>query len=226
VLSRADSFKGMEQHPIVANARQMLIVASIRQPEVRWGLVDRMIVAAQSGGLTPIVCLNKVDLAESDADLEEARAVLGYYHRLGVRTLQSSVPAQTGLLEIQDALRGQTTILAGHSGVGKSSLIQAIQPTLNLRIGAISGYTGKGRHTTSSAQRFKLNMGGYVIDTPGVKLFGLWGVRPDNLMDFFPDVEAGSAPAWRRQSYQRILQSLGGQASEPRAMAGEAPDDL
>jgi ribosome biogenesis GTPase len=79
---------------------------------------------------------------------------------------------------------------------------------LDLRIAAISGYTGKGRHTTTSAQRFPLDAGGYVIDTPGVKLFGLWNVTRENLVEFFPDVEAQTAPDWRQESYQRILESL------------------
>jgi ribosome biogenesis GTPase len=217
VLTRADSFKGTEQHPIVANAGQMLIVASLRDPLVKWGLVDRMLVAARSGGLRPVVCLNKIDLAkakpgaaegEIPPDLAEAREALAHYRSLGVVTVEASVEQNVGLDAIRDLLRGQTTVLAGHSGVGKSSLARAIQPSLDLRVGAISGYTGKGRHTTTSARRYVLDVGGAVVDTPGVKLFGLWGVTRDNLREFFPDVAAGDAPAWRRLSYERVLESL------------------
>ena len=217
VLTRADSFKGTEQHPIVANAVQMLIVASLRDPVVKWGLVDRMLVAARSGGLRAIVCLNKIDLAkakpgatdgEVPPDLAEAREVLTHYRGLGVTTVEASVEQNVGLDAVRDLLRGQTTVLAGHSGVGKSSLARAIQPSLDLRVGAISGYTGKGRHTTTSARRYVLDVGGAVVDTPGVKLFGLWGVTRDNLPEFFPDVSSGAAPEWRRQSYDRILESL------------------
>jgi ribosome biogenesis GTPase len=100
------------------------------------------------------------------------------------------------------------TVLAGHSGVGKSSLIRAVQPDLDLRIGAISGYNEKGRHTTTSARRYPLKIGGAVIDTPGVKLFGLWNVTRENLSDFFPDVAGGTAPQWRVESFQRIESSL------------------
>jgi ribosome biogenesis GTPase len=214
ILTRADSFKGTTQHPIVANAQQMLIVASLLQPRVKWGLVDRMIVASLSGKLQPIVCLNKVDLAQGDEHgaeaLTEADEVLAHYATLGVRTLRTSAEAGIGLDELRDVLRGQTTVLAGHSGVGKSSLIRAVQPQLDLRVGEVSAYTDKGRHTTTSARRYPLEMdgGGSVIDTPGVKLFGLWGVTRENLDEFFPDVADDTAPDWRRESYERIAASL------------------
>ena len=207
VLTRTDSFKGVEQHPIVANAEQMLLVASVREPNVKWGLIDRMLVAAQAGGLKPIVCMNKIDLG-SEKDLAGARDVLGHYRTLGVVTLETSIEREASLDELRNVLRDGTTVLAGHSGVGKSSLARAIQPSLDLRVGAISGYTGKGRHTTTSARRYVLEFGGAVIDTPGVKMFGLWGVTRANLAEFFPDVIGGSAPQWRRESYQRIVESL------------------
>jgi ribosome small subunit-dependent GTPase A len=214
VLTRADSFKAITAHPIVANAEQMLVVVSLRLPDVKWGLVDRMIVAARAGGLKPLICLNKIDLAtgpegtELPKDLVAARAVLDHYRGLGVPSFEASVTRDLGLNELRDVLVGKTTVLAGHSGVGKSSLVRAVQPHLDLRVGAISGYTNKGRHTTTSARHYPLNFGGAVIDTPGVKLFGLWGVTRENLDDFFPDVADGSAPDWRKESYKRLLESL------------------
>lgn len=213
VVTRADSFKQIEQHPIVANAQQMLIVASLLLPRVKWGLIDRMTLAALSGALQPIVCLNKVDLATTDKQgaeaYEEAKAVLDYYRTtMGLRVLETSVETHAGIDALRDLLRDKTTVLAGHSGVGKSSLIRAVQSSLDLRVGAISGYTGKGRHTTTSARRYPLDVGGHVVDTPGVKLFGLWGVTPDNVTDYFHDVESGTAPDWRRDSFERIVESL------------------
>ncbi len=212
VLSRADSFKGTEQHPIVANAGQMLIVASIRLPDVKWGLVDRMVIAAESGKLRPIVCLNKIDLStenvKHEAALAEDRKSLAHYQSMGIQTLETSVEKEIGLDSLRNMLRDQTTVLAGHSGVGKSSLISAIQPHLDVRIGAISGYTAKGRHTTTSARRYPLDFGGAVVDTPGVKLFGLWGITRKNIEQFFPDIQAGNAPEWRQESYARIMDSL------------------
>jgi ribosome biogenesis GTPase len=207
VLTRTDSFKGIIQHPIVANAEQMLLVASLREPNVKWGLIDRMLVAAQAGGLKPIVCLNKVDLG-SEKDLAAARDVLAHYRTIGVITVETSVDGNKGLEELRAILKDRITVLAGHSGVGKSSLARAIQPSLDLRVGAISGYTGKGRHTTTSARRYVLDTGGAVIDTPGVKMFGLWNVTRENLRAFFPDVADGTAPEWRRESFQRISDSL------------------
>jgi ribosome biogenesis GTPase len=212
VLTRSDSFKGQLQHPIVANAQRMLIVASVAQPKVKWGLIDRMIIAAQAGGLAPRICLNKVDLAEREAEargeLDFANEALAHYQSLGVASFRASVPASVGIDELREALRDQTTVLTGHSGVGKSSLIAAVQPNLELRTAPISGYTGKGRHTTTSARRYPLDFGGAVIDTPGVKLFGLWGVTRENVDEFFPDLVEDRAPQWRRESYERIKASL------------------
>jgi ribosome biogenesis GTPase len=211
LLTRADSFKAIEAQPIVANADQMLIVAALAEPWPKWGLIDRMLVAARAGGLFPIVCMNKADLIETKGgkkELTTALAAMDHYRSIGITTLKTSVPAGLGLDTLKELLAGKTTVLSGHSGVGKSSLIRAVQPSLDLRVAAISNYTGKGRHTTTTAHRFALDGGGYVIDTPGVKLFGLWNVTRENLPEFFPDIEAGTAPQWRQESYQRILESL------------------
>ena len=211
LLTRADSFKAIESQPIVANADQMLIVAALAEPWPKWGLIDRMLVAARAGGLEPVVCLNKADLDQTPGgkrELATAQAAMEHYASMGIATIRTSVPAHLGLEELKTKLVNKTTVLSGHSGVGKSSLIRAIQPALDLRVGAISNYTGKGRHTTTTAQRFPLEGGGYVIDTPGVKLFGLWNVTRENLPEFFPDVAEETAPQWRVDSYHRILDSL------------------
>ena len=209
LLTRADSFKAIESHPIVANAEQMLIVASMAYPKVKWGLIDRMLIAAQAGGLTPIICLNKIDFREQEPDeYEFAHEALKHYATMEIPVMETSVEAKIGLERLRDFLRDKTTVLAGHSGVGKSSLIRAIQPQLDLRIGAISGYNDKGRHTTTSAKRYPLDFGGAVIDTPGVKLFGLWNVTRENLINYFPDVESDVAPEWRMESFKRIESTL------------------
>lgn len=207
ILTRAASFKARTSHPIVANADQMLIVASVTNPEVKWGLVDRMLIAGQSGNLNVIVCMNKVDFATVE-ELTEADRCLAHYGALGVATVRTSAETGEGLDLLRALLRDKTTVLAGHSGVGKSSLIRAIQPHIDIRVGEISDYTAKGRHTTTSAKRYVLDFGGQVVDTPGVKMFGLWGTTRETLSEFFPDVANNTAPEWRRESYERILESL------------------
>jgi len=187
----------------------MLIVAALHLPEVKWGLVDRMVIAARSGGLRPIVCLNKIDTAANESDLAAAAAVLAHYESIGIATHKTCAIHHLGLDELREMLKGNTTVLAGHSGVGKSSLVRVVEPKLgDIRVGAISNYHGKGTHTTTSARTYDLSFGGRVIDTPGVKLFGIWNVTPDGLLEFFPDVQAGTAPTWRTDNYHRILNSL------------------
>ncbi len=221
ILTRAASFKGIVQHPIVANAQQMLIVVSAQQPRPKWGLVDRMLVAALAGGLEPVLCLNKLDLLKTtgepesappsgEQDLDPADPVLAfdYYASLGYRLLKTSAADQIGLDALRETLRDKDTVVAGHSGVGKSSLINAIQSSLDLRVGQISRYTNKGIHTTTSARRYPLDFGGSIIDTPGVKMLGLWQVTRENLIDYFPDIANETAPTRRRESYERILESL------------------
>jgi ribosome biogenesis GTPase len=212
VLTRADSFKAISSHPIVANADQVLIVAAVSHPQPKWGLIDRRLIAARAGKLAPIICLNKIDLIDevdsSDDEHISSRQAIAHYASLGITTIETSADAAVGIDRLRDLLRGKQTVLAGHSGVGKSSLLRAVQPTLDIRIGEVSEFTQKGRHTTTSAQRHVLEVGGAVIDTPGVKVFGLWNVTRENLVEYFPDVEAETAPQWRIASYQRILKSL------------------
>ena len=210
ILTRADSFKAIHVHPIVANAGQMLIVAALHSPEVKWGLIDRMLIAAQAGGLAPLLCLNKIDTATDSQDMSDADAVLRHYESLGAATIKTCAVSDMGIDDLRERLRDNVTVLAGHSGVGKSSLIRAVDPTIDLRVGEISRIHNKGMHTTTSARNYRLTVGGHVIDTPGVKLFGLWNVNRESLIEFFPDVENETAPPWRMESYERILDSLPG----------------
>ena len=171
ILTRTDSFKGVDQHPIVANAQQMLIVASVKEPTARWGLVDRMLIAAQGGNLRPVICLTNGRGLRT-----ESERALAHYRAMGITTLVTSVPASLGLSELRELLIGKMTVLAGHSGVGKSTLINAIEPTWILRRAQSATTRGRDGTRRRSARRFPLAEGGAVIDTPGVKVFGLWGV--------------------------------------------------
>jgi ribosome biogenesis GTPase len=211
LLVRAGSFDARQQ-PIVANAQQMLLVISLMKPAVKWGLVDRMLVAAQAGGLSPIICLNKIDLADSsDAarkQLDRANEVLDHYQSMKIQILRIAASANIGIESVIAALKGKSTVLTGHSGVGKSTVISAVEPGLDIRTAEVSHFTEKGRHTTTSARVYRLKIGAEVVDTPGVRQFGLWNVTRENLMDYFPDIRAATAPPWRVESYQHIAESL------------------
>lgn len=193
-LSRRD-FRQRE-HTIVANADQLLAVLSVVQPRLRPHLADRYIVAALKGGLRPILCFNKVDLAEDTSAAEdESQQATGQsvwdaieeFRSLGYRCLCTSAVAGVGLAELRAALQDHMTVLAGQSGVGKSSLLNALQPGLGLKTREVSEETEKGRHTTTWAQLLPLDFGGYVVDTPGVRAFDVWGVKPGELEAFFEE---------------------------------------
>ncbi|MEM1010765.1 MAG: ribosome small subunit-dependent GTPase A, partial [Planctomycetota bacterium] len=210
VLMRADSFDENKLDPIVANADQFVIVVAMHDPYPRWGLVDRMLVAAQTGGLVPIVVVNKADLRDQADAPEETDAAVAHYRKLGIASILTSTTSNEGLDEMRTALDGKTSVLAGHSGVGKSSLASVLDPRLDLRVGETSEMHSKGKHTTTSARSYPLSLpgGGRVIDTPGIKVFAPVGVAPEDVIDFFPDVADETAPAWRVESYQRLRASL------------------
>jgi ribosome biogenesis GTPase len=172
------------QQVIVANADQLLVVASWRDPQFWAELVDRYLIAAERSNLAPIVCVNKIDLAEDEA---ECRATLQPYLALGYRVLFTSAVSGAGVDELREALRGKTTVLAGLSGVGKSSLLAVVQPGLHLRAAEVSDW-GDGRHTTSQVNLLRLEVGGFVVDTPGIREFGLSGLRRAELIRFYPEI--------------------------------------
>lgn len=199
-LSRRDARK--REHLIVANADQLLAVVSVAQPRLRPHLVDRYIVAALKGDLTPILCFNKIDLLDQDAVIETededsvaARVldVVDEFRALGYRCVLTSATTGAGVDELRELLRDKTTVLSGQSGVGKSSLINGVQPGLNLTTGHVSAENEKGRHTTTLAEMLSLEGGGYVVDTPGIRAFDLWAIHPAELealfVEFVPYVQ-------------------------------------
>ena len=163
-LSRRPSV-GYPEQVFVSNADTLLIVASIRTPPFRGGFIDRLLVAASCGGLEPVLILSKADLATSD----EISPIENLYSSLGYTILVTSIPESRGLESLRDLLQNRTTVLSGHSGVGKSSLIKALFPDWEIRIGRISNKSGKGRHTTRMAEMFRIPIGGFIVDTPGIR---------------------------------------------------------
>lgn len=171
---------------IAANADQVLPVFAAASPTPKWGLLDRYLVAAEAAGLPSQIIVTKMDLACGSNSLE---ADLDIYRRIGYPIHLVSVSTGEGLDELKQALCGRMSVLVGKSGVGKTSLMNAIQPNLGLRVKTVSrGEVGKGRHTTSHQQMFELDFGGRLVDTPGVREFGLWNIHAEELASLFPEM--------------------------------------
>lgn len=158
---------GRRIHTIAANVDQAIVVTSAGQPPPKSHLIDRYIVASLAGEIVPVICMNKVDLDEDGSGAD----VLERYTRLGYLTLRTSAVKGEGLGDLREILADKVSVVAGQSGVGKSSLLNALQPGLRLRVGDINEQLQKGRHTTSNAVMLPLDFGGYVVDTPGVRSF-------------------------------------------------------
>lgn len=171
------------EHVLVANVDQVVIVVSLIEPELKPHLIDRYLAAAMRGGLAPIVCLNKADLLPP----ELVQPIIGSYARLGIPAIMTSAVTGRGIDVLRERLRGRATVVSGQSGVGKSSLLNAIEGGLELRVRSVSTVNSKGRHTTTTAELVKLAMGGWVVDTPGVRTLALYNVPPGEVEGFFPE---------------------------------------
>jgi len=172
---------------IVSNVDLVLPIFAVANPSPKWGLLDRYLVAAQAAGLPSLIVINKLDLAWKNPDFQEDIEI---YRRIGYPVLLVSAVTGEGIEELKAALRDKQSVLVGKSGVGKTSLLNAIQPGLGLRVRAVSnGELGKGRHTTTHLEMFRLDVGGALVDTPGIREFGLWDVAAEELAYLFPEME-------------------------------------
>jgi ribosome biogenesis GTPase len=172
------------RHVIVANVDQMIIVGSAAQPDLKPGLIDRLIVAAESAGIRPLICLNKVDLVEPSALVPLA----GVFARMGYPVVLCSTVTGMGVARLQAELRGRVTAVVGQSGVGKSSLLNALDPGLDLRVAEVSRDNEKGRHTTTTARLLPHRLNGWFVDTPGVRQFQPWQLVPAEVPSAFRDL--------------------------------------
>ena len=191
VIRRASNLS-KESHIIAANVDQALLMASLRSPETPTEFVDRFLVTCEAYKVPVTILLSKLDLQDAEA-VAEFRAV---YEGAGYRVLEVSVREGRGVEEVRELLAGRTTLVTGNSGVGKSTLIQAIDPSLDIRTGEISESHHKGRHTTTFSTMYPLAGGGAVIDTPGIKGFGLIDIDEAELWHYFPEMMR-VAPACR-----------------------------
>jgi ribosome biogenesis GTPase len=177
------------QHVIVANVDQLVIVTSAAEPAIKPNLIDRMLITAEKAGIAPIICINKIDLI----DAAELAPLVGVYSQLGYPVLAISATTGVCVDRLREFVRGKQSVVAGQSGVGKSSLLNAIEPDLALRVRSVSDDTNKGRHTTSSALLIPLDdmdydETGYIVDTPGIRQFELWDVIPEEVAGYYRDI--------------------------------------
>lgn len=173
---------------IAANVDQAVIVASLEEPPPKPHLIDRYIVSAHAGQMTPVVCLNKCDLVPAIPGQDPVRQLRELYEPLGYPCVVCSATAAHGLDQLRKVLTGKTSVFVGQSGVGKSSLLNALQPDLSLPTGEVSTRTFKGRHVTTTTRLLKLSFGGWVVDTPGVRSFALARVPREELEKHFVEI--------------------------------------
>lgn len=231
VLSRTSVARPDLEQVVVANVDQLVVVVAAERPPLREHVLDRFLIAAHKGKLQPVICVNKIDLA----DPEDVARRLAVYESLGYPIVITSVKLPYGIEDLRSALQGRSSVLWGPSGAGKSSLLNALEPELGLRVRAVSRRTGKGGHTTTSARLYQLGAGTYVADTPGIRELQIWDLLPEEVAQYFVEleplreqcyfrsclheqepgcaireaVEAGEIAAVRYESYLRIIATLG-----------------
>jgi ribosome biogenesis GTPase / thiamine phosphate phosphatase len=227
-LSRTDPHNPRIERVIAANIDVVVNVVSLKSPPLSPGLIDRYLIAIGVSGAHPLICVNKIDLLDGPGDLAPLRP----YQDAGISVHFCSASTGAGLDELSAALAGKLCVFAGHSGVGKSSLLNALHPELSLRTGAVSQATDKGQHTTTGSTLYHLPNGAIIIDTPGIREFGLWDVTVNDVRHYYaefaghhcafsdcshthePDcavkkaVADGSISSQRYETYLRILASL------------------
>ena len=173
---------------VVANADRVIVIISTRLPDLNFRFLDRFLILAESGGMDVVVCVNKMDLIDSE-ERERVASLFSAYRLLGYEVIYTSTMKPPGVCELRRVMEGKFSVLVGASGVGKSSLLNSIQPGISLRVGEVGRKSEKGRHTTTLVELFPLDFGGEAADTPGIREVGLWGIETEKLDHYFPELE-------------------------------------
>ncbi|WP_400191156.1 ribosome small subunit-dependent GTPase A [Hymenobacter sp. B81] len=186
-IIRRSVHKTEHAHIVAANLDQALLVVTLASPATSFGFIDRFLVTAEAYSIPATLVFNKLDLYDEEL-LDYLGQVQKMYERIGYPTLRCSAETGEGLSDIEALLDAKTTLLSGHSGVGKSTLINALVPDLDLKTDEISEYSDKGKHTTTFAEMLVVRPGTYLIDTPGIKELALVDIKPGELAHFFPEM--------------------------------------
>jgi len=186
-IPRKATRSGRNEQILVSNIDRAWAVQSIKMPTIKRGFIDRFLVACEAYEIPAGVIINKTDLM-NDSNREELDSVTMTYTEIGYPVLQTSIEESESIERLKKETKNSTSVLVGHSGVGKTSLINRLTPGLDLSIGDISSYSEKGKHTTTYARLLELDYGGFIVDTPGIKEFGLVNIEPYELSFFFPEM--------------------------------------
>lgn len=172
------------QQVIVANVDLLLIIASAAEPRLKPHLIDRLLVTAEQAGIQPVICINKMDLVTP----ESLQPIVGVYSQMGYRVLPLSATREWNIQRLRQCIADRNSVVVGQSGVGKSSLLNALDPDLALRVREVSSESEKGRHTTTAANLVALPFGGFIVDTPGIRQFQLWDIIPAEVSGLMRDI--------------------------------------
>ncbi len=188
-VARVSPHNKWQHHIIASNLDQSILFATLKEPKTSQGFIDRFLISCESYHIPAIIVFNKADLYKKK-EMEKFALLKEIYEAIGYKIVLVSVQDNKGVDEVKELLHNKTTLLSGHSGVGKSTFINAVFPQFNLRTQEVSGWSGKGLHTTTFAEMFDLDSGGQIIDTPGVREFGIVDVSKQELSHFFPEMRA------------------------------------
>ncbi len=186
-INRQSPSHKMHHHIVAANLDQSLLFATLKEPRTSQGFIDRFLVTSEAYHVPAIIVFNKTDVYKKK-DIEKLHDWQTMYQAIGYKVVAMSVKENTGVDQVKELLRDKVTLMSGHSGVGKSSFINAVFPGMLLRTQEVSDWSGKGLHTTTFAEMFDLPLGGKIIDTPGIREFGLVNIEKQELSHYFPEM--------------------------------------